>query len=414
MGSCRRSIYLCRTSFVVWWIVVVECSLSFVITESFAPQRNVSRSPSGHHREDRTWSMNSSLSRKNYSHSNRSKSLRSSSVPREQYEYGRATRADIRITRKEENKENELVNAVTRQDMLPPSTISLPGGLTFKAVGWTVALILALSECLVTDPANFLNGREIGYNIVDAAIPLTPTDVVAVTIGEVSAGAIAPFVSLFVVSVLSVAPPTTRELGQAVADADFLVAIAAVQPLLIGLGFPPVISKALGGAFALLPSQAVKTAARSRDEWVREELEQELEEELTQQFRIPNPFQKDTEQTQTPHIESTFAIELFSDLLKWLGYGVMCIRWEGALAPLSHVQECAIFGILANVGAQFYMDWMNLCFLKDAERDKVQSRPFHEWKSIYLSQGFCGAMLFGLYEGVEEPATRLVSFFLQT
>uniref|UniRef100_A0A7S3KZ39 Uncharacterized protein n=1 Tax=Amphora coffeiformis TaxID=265554 RepID=A0A7S3KZ39_9STRA len=408
MGSCRSSIHFCR-SFLFWWTVCGVLSWSVVITDSFSLQRNVFRShPSGQQREEWAWSVISSIPRKDYSHSARAKSLRSS-IPREQYG------ANIRITRGED-RDDEPINAIVRQDMLPPSRISLPRislpyGLTLQAIGWTVALILALAEFLVDDPADFLNGREIGYNIVDAAIPLTPTDVVAVTIGEVSAGAVAPFVSLLVVSVLSEALPTTRDLGQAVADADFLVSIAATQPLLLGLGVPPGISKALGGALALLPSQAVKGAARSRDEWVREELEKELEEELAHQFSIPNPFEKEPEPA--PHIESTFVIELFSDLLKWLGYGVMCIRWDGALDYLPHVQECAAFGILANVGAQAYMDWMNLCFLTDAEQEKVQSRPFHEWKSIYLAQGICGATLFGLYEGVQEPATRLVSFLLQ-
>lgn len=156
----------------------------------------------------------------------------------------------------------------------------------------------------------------------------------------------------------------------------------------------------------------MKTVARSRDEWARGELEKELELELGNRFFLPNPFRREPEPVRPVALESTFAIELFSDILKWLSYGVMCVRWEALLAPLSHVQECAVFGILANIGAQAYTDWINLCFLDDDERGKVQSRLFREWRSLYLSQGICGATLFGLYEGVQEPATRLVSSFL--
>lgn len=234
MESCQAWIHLRRPHVLVVWTVVLVLLVSIMsVAESFSPQQN--RFPS-------RWDL--AMER-------RASSL-CSPIPR--HDYGRSARASIRTPSCEKELDEIPESANLRQDTIPSPRFSIPGGLTPRALGWKVALALALSECLVDDSADFLNGREIGYNIMDAALPLTPTDLVAVTIGEVTAGAIAPFVSLFVLSFLSVVPPvTTRDLGQAVADADFLVARAAAQPFLLGLGVPPGVSKALGSAFALMP-----------------------------------------------------------------------------------------------------------------------------------------------------------------
>lgn len=299
------------------------------------------------------------------------------------------------------------------------------GGLTPPALAWTFVIILALAECLVDDPSDFWNGRELGFNILDAAVPLTPTDAVAVTIGEVTAGVIAPFVSLAVVGLLNKASSssrnqqeqqqasiTIRDLGQAVADADFLVARAATQSIFQSLGLPPALIRPLSGLVALLPSQIVKTAAFSRDKRFQKELQKELEAELKdEEFFLLKVFQHEPEKVET--VESNLGVEIFSDLLKWLTYGVLCVRYEGILTPLDPVFECAVFGVVANLGSQAYFDLMEAFFAGEAKRETIRLRSIYEWKSLYLSQGILGAALFGLYQWVQEPATQVVSLYLR-
>jgi hypothetical protein len=270
-----------------------------------------------------------------------------------------------------------------------------------------------LAEFLVDDPIhNFLNGREVGYNIVDAALPLTAPDVVAVTIGEVAAGVVAPWVSLAFLGIWT--PVTKRDVGQAVADTDFLVTRAATQPFLMSwFGMPPLFSKIFSFVVALVPSQMVKTAALSREERVHQDPNQDFQHDLdNHSFQFPNPLQREGEASTENKPKYSIAIEIFSDLLKWLAYGVMSVKWNAALVPLTHLQKSAIFGTLANLGLQAYMDVMDKYFLGEEERTRVQSRPAHEWKSLYLSQAVCGATLFGLYEAVQEPATQFVSTIL--
>ena len=77
---------------------------------------------------------------------------------------------------------------------------------------------------------------------------------------------------------------------------------------------------------------------------------------------------------------------------------------------LSSGWESAIFGLLAALSSQLYTDVLYLYsdFGSPMKRDQTLNRNIEGWASLYATKCLSAATLFGVYEAVRAPTSRLV------
>lgn len=282
---------------------------------------------------------------------------------------------------------------------------------------------------------------KVGFNIVDAAMPMTATDLVSGTLGEATAVIVASVVSLS----LSVLPRLSnrrqdksrnmQEVEKAVGNGDFLLAQATAMPLLQSVGLSPILATLGSVAFAAVPAELVKVASqKSRNKKLEEDrlFEQLLQEKQQKKQRkailffrenmlpspaIVNEVQELIEKNQKDQKES-LVVEVVSDIIKWLGYSALCADLAGQLRynglPLFPGLESAAFGVIATLSAQLYGDilYAYCGFGGQEQNDLVRSRTLLTWVVIYFSEAFYAAIFFGVYEFAQIPATAAISAFL--
>jgi hypothetical protein len=311
--------------------------------------------------------------------------------------------------------------------------MSMTEMIAMNAVGGalTVGVVFALAS---TNLNGLLSGAasedfgKVSINIVDAALPMTATDLVSGTLGEATAVIVASVVSLS----LSALPRLSQgrqnkarnmqEVEKAVGNGDFLLAQATAIPLLQSIGLPPILATLGSVAFAAVPAEIVKVASqRSRNKKLEEDglFEQLLQEEQEKKqgqstpffFRgsilpspaIVNEVQETIEKRQKDQKES-LVVEVVSDIIKWLGYSVLCADLAGQLRynglPLFPGLESAAFGVIATLSAQLYGDILyTYCgFGGQEQNDLVRSRTLLMWVVIYFSEALYAAIFFGVYE----------------
>jgi len=310
----------------------------------------------------------------------------------------------------------------------------------------------------VTEPASLEALEAVSYNVVDAALPLTASDVVSVAAGEAIAGVVGAATS-FGIS-LSMRMSTWRKTGEsgsknsnaegmvkvsdAVADGDFLLTNAAAYPLLASIGLSPLVSAVTSTLLAIVPYSIVKVGARRREALKREDillqelLEQEHQRKRRRQvgFGLPvNMSASSSRRADTVPVGVTIvdpttltpvqedkpkldAVETFSDILKWLQFSVLTKEFSGRLLyegqELLPGVESAILGSVAGVSSQFYSDIL-YAFFKfggEAKQEMVRSRSVLDWLNIYTAKTIYFAVLFGVYEAVQAPAKDFIAAFL--
>ncbi|KAL7572084.1 hypothetical protein ACA910_001728 [Epithemia clementina (nom. ined.)] len=236
---------------------------------------------------------------------------------------------------------------------------------------------------------------EVGSTIMDAAIPMTATDVVTTAVGEATAGVAAAFssliLSLFITNLMYDYPSPSsdadslsastnveangmdnmsldqqmmeqefelqnRDLSRkAVANGDFFIAQAATVPwLATTMGLPPGLATLGSFLLAVVPAEMVNIVARRRIEKDRIMLERilEREEETRRELELPFPLNlvyplppevlaaavrhKMREEEKKilqnlPVVRESLGVEVVEDLIKWLGYGVLSTDFAGSL-----------------------------------------------------------------------------------
>lgn len=284
----------------------------------------------------------------------------------------------------------------------------------------TVLYVLALSN-------DRYDIESVSYNIVDAAMPLTVSDIVSVSIGEAIAGIIGAIVSL---AISRIGKAKQIKISDGVADADFLLSRAAAYPLLESVGLSPVFASTASTIVAIVPYVLVKFGAKRREQVIEEtrQLEALL---MEQRVKKGSPFwsQKKNSmpatfvdpETLLPVQSETVqfdGVELFSDVVKWLQYSVLLSDYSGSIrlndVPLEPGLEAALFGAIAALSSQVYSDLLYAYFGFGGEQKKtaVQTRSLPDWLSVYGSRFVYYAVLFGVYEAAQSPAKESVSALL--
>ena len=348
-------------------------------------------------------------------------------------------RQDIQITM-------DQMKTMTRAEMVTGAALFL--GL--------IALLASSMETPSVEQAPMAALEEVVANVVDAALPLTATDVVSVSMGEGLAGLLsAGFTySLSQLRMMTMqqmqnnrqltpatrtttrtAPQGTPTFSDAVADGDFLLTQAAATPFLAAAGMSPIFAATLSVAFAIVPSESIRLKARARQRRIEEDrlLEKMLQQQLEEQKQneslfsiVRNAVQNRDQQKQVVDPDSLKPIvserateglnfvEIFCDITRWLEYSVLMNDYQGMFPFLNPAMESAVFGALASLSALLYADVFNAYFgLGGTEvRKALERRTVAEWSSAYLTRMFYGAVLFGVYEGTQGPVTDLVEYVL--
>lgn len=233
--------------------------------------------------------------------------------------------------------------------------------------------------------------------------------------------------------------------SEAVADGDYFLTRAAAQPLFEAVGVPIFFASLASVLLATLPYEAIKLSTRKRMNALNEEiLLNMLEEEeakrqtdmsvidklsnsvggfIQQLYVTPNIDEVEMDENEDDEdldMATTDApildyVELFADITKWLEYDVLINNYRGILAlpngmMLSSGWESAIFGLLAALSSQLYTDVLYLYsdFGSPMKREQTLNRSIAGWASVYATKCLSSATLFGVYEAVRAPTSRLV------
>lgn len=314
--------------------------------------------------------------------------------------------------------------------------------LNVLGVGLTTAVVTSLANSnlnafLVTPSTSLGALEEVGEAIVEATMPTSTADVVSVTLAESAAGVVAAVVSLIVSLSLGsrIGKKNVDAVGNAIGNGDFLVAQATAMPILESLGVPAFVATIASVVFAAIPAEVVKvTSTKKAIKKIQEEklLQELLEEEKNRKadlssalFRRFDTEKKDTTTTtieidvlNEQNTDDSLVVEIVSDIIKWLGYAVLCSDLGGRIMidgrpPFPGI-ESAAFGATAALSAQVYSDILYAYFgFGGVEKQKqVRSRNIFQWLSSYTNEAVSGATLFGVYDIMQIPSRAAISAFL--
>jgi hypothetical protein len=335
-------------------------------------------------------------------------------------------------------------------------------------VGVLFALAMNGDDVTAAGPAatTTLESLELAsLNIVDAALPMTATDIVSVAAGEAMAGVLGAAVASLGVSkamppVTRPPTPTTRpvltksdkspeiatstlvggvKVSDAVADGDFLLTTAAAKQLLGVVGMSPFLASLAATALAIVPYSLVKVGARRREREIQETalMDQLLADEQSRQRRTKiglGPMVRVTARYEDalPTASATIVdpnqltpvlgdkpkldwVESFADIVKWLAFDVLRSDFGGHLMlngePIFFGLESAIIGCVTGLTIQVYADVLYAYFGLGGETMKnlVRARTVQETASAYLSKSAYCAILFGVYDTAQIPAKALIT-----
>jgi hypothetical protein len=275
-------------------------------------------------------------------------------------------------------------------------------------------------------------------NLFDATVPNSAADVIAVTLGESIGGVIGAVGTAMVSLVMTRQMPSLNSRGmtkslmtEAIADSDFFIANSASRPLLQAAGLPPVLASVGSLVVATVSSQLVKLGARRKQGLLEEgQLLQKLLEEQQEKERKRAPLKfllkgfnnKETylspkDLVPVAEVKIDF-IDVFSDVARWLEYGILKADYQDTLLYNGVVVDTAVsgafFGLLAAVSSQLYADILYGYFRKGPEykQIEVRSRNVFDWATVYISTSISAAALFGIYELSHRPVSRYLQGML--
>jgi len=295
------------------------------------------------------------------------------------------------------------------------------------------------------------SGSVAAQNILDAALPSSATDVVAVAFGE-GIGGLVGVGSTFVLSELMKASSEAADeaasdimqrnaITEAVAGFDYFLTRAVASPLLLSAGLDPLSASVGSVLVASIPYELVKIQERSRqrrktenqllDELLVEERDRpQRQRRLGGSFRLPmkqasltssiiqtSPASVDVATLQPAVSSSEFDLpELVTDVIKWLEYAVLQSQLSGSLVygsgvPLPMWLENGVFGFMAALSSQLYLDavYQNTNLGPTDKSQEARTRSPSQLLSAYATRCFGTAALFATYESVKIPVKLAIT-----
>jgi hypothetical protein len=297
-------------------------------------------------------------------------------------------------------------------------------------LAFSVGVIYLLASSSPTEGNIELQSRalETVYaNVVDAALPRDATDVLTVVLGESIGGFIGAASTTVVTSVLRLKMEVNQKamLVEAVADGDYFLARAAVLPLLTALGVPEVLASIASVLLATIPYELVKLGPKRRkmlqeaDDLIMEQLLLEQKRnKRSWKGKVTNKYPSKANVNVLP-VKSENLIDIpdiFADIIKWLEYDVLKTDFGGTFvdpsgAAMSSGVEGAVFGFLAGLSSQLYLDTVRTYtdYGPEEKRIEARTRTLTGWASLYTTTCLSTAALFGVYETCKKPISVYVA-----
>lgn len=326
----------------------------------------------------------------------------------------------------------EIVSAPLQLEFTNTTDLEM-ASMSALGLAFSVGVIYLLASSSPTQGNVELESRalETVYaNVIDAALPRDATDVLTVVLGEAVGGFIGAASTTVVTALLRVKMKVQQKsmLVEAVADGDYFLARAAVLPLLTALGVPDVLASIVSVLVATIPYELVKLGSKRREQ--RQAAEDRMMEKLLQDQRRRKRVsyaksKKDASDAPTrlePLEKSENLLDIpdvFADIIKWLEYDVLKTDFAGKLldsngAAISPGIEGAVFGFLAGLSSQLYLDTVRTYtdYGPEYKRVEARTRNLAGWASLYSTTCLSTAALFGVYETCKKPISVYVASVL--
>jgi len=328
------------------------------------------------------------------------------------------------------------------QNPIPPftpnATLPLRNGDPWKTTfGILLGAAIITGLAGTTEPnADPIEGAyDTVFNVIDATVPTSSTDLVAVALGEAIAGVIGAFLTAILRSVAS--KDRKPLVTEALVDSDFFIAQAGLRPTLEAVGVPPVLATLGSVVVASVPSQLVKLTSQQKQRLSEQEsslldsidLESvdeekgflpQLSDVVATLRQIRSTKKNDDHVTQEVERATEFDldfVEIFSDVTRWLGYDVLTSDFGDLVYggnPYSPGVMGITFGYLAGFTARLYADLMYgvLRYGPEVRQAEVRTRQLPDWFGFYASCSLSSATLFGVYEQSKGPVSRWIQGIL--
>jgi hypothetical protein len=116
----------------------------------------------------------------------------------------------------------------------------------------------------------------------------------------------------------------------------------------------------------------------------------------------------------SPQIDNLIDVpEILADVIKWLEFDILRTDFGGAIlgASANPGLESAVFGFLAGLSSQLYLDVVRTYtdYGPEDKRLEARTRTIAGWASLYSSECLSTAALFGVYETVKNPVSLFVT-----
>lgn len=280
------------------------------------------------------------------------------------------------------------------------------------AVSIGVLFTLAMTGEMASRGLSFENLESLTDNIIDAAVPLTANDAVAVTLAEALGGLTGALASFGLASALKWKQASASSV---VAEGDFFLARAATLPFLQATGLSTTMALGASVLFATVPYELVKIGSK-RSAMMQEEnklMDQLLVEQQAQNKRQVTSVDPATLTSIREELDNISFVDVFGDIVKWLSWDVLYTDLSGHILAMPGL-ESAAFGVLAALAAQVYVDLLHGFFGFGGERkqQQVRKRSRSDWSAIYFKECLSAAVLFGVYDAAQIPIKAVVSALL--
>jgi hypothetical protein len=270
------------------------------------------------------------------------------------------------------------------------------------------------------------------FNVLDATVPASSSDLVAVALGEAIAGVIGAFLT----AILRFVASKDRKplVTEALSDSDYFIAQAGLRPTLEAVGLSPILATLGSVLFASVPSQLVKITSQQKQRRADEEksLLQLLDSErkkkekdsriqlrqraaaLRQIRAAVKEVGVDPKELKPVTKSDLDVVEIFSDVTRWLGYDVLTSDFGDSLlysgSPFGPGIMGITFGFLAAFTARLYADLLYgvLRYGPEVKQAEVRTRQLPDWFTFYASCSLSSAALFGVYEQSQGPIRRWI------
>ncbi|GMH82576.1 hypothetical protein TrVE_jg5080 [Triparma verrucosa] len=285
---------------------------------------------------------------------------------------------EIADTRFRIAKEFEKVDPTLSASLFAVTTITL------LAAGFT-------TNTEIEDSISTFSPTETFLNILDTALPASSADVVALAVGEASAGLIAAsalFLARFLggrIPLNKSTDPSNPQTEETLSSAEYFLTSSFLTPVFSSLGISSILAVLVSSIPSSLVKQQSKSEGRKGDE----------------------------------KFGSSDVVEVATDITKWLEYSVLTKNYRGLIStfvsPLGYYSswsarfiESFIFGVVCAASTELYKDTVYFYSeIDESKTSEVRSREVKKWIEGYLKTSISTGMLFGVYDSVRLPLSRL-------